>query len=213
MKVKIKKQGKQKEFKLISKWEDVTLEKWVKLINFKQGAKSTEALETITALSNIPKDLINQLELKDVVVILQKVSELQMNADSSLKKIIKIEGKEYGFHPDLDSITLGEYADIEHFLKLGMEDYLPEIMAILYRPVIEKENDIYTIKAYDGNIKIRAEKMKKMSGQQVQNALVFFYHLGKILWTHIELFSVERLTEMQKQSQMKASQKNGGGSE
>ena len=29
MKVKIKKQGKVKEFKLISKWEDVTMEKWL----------------------------------------------------------------------------------------------------------------------------------------------------------------------------------------
>jgi hypothetical protein len=200
MKIKIKKEGKTKEFKLISKWEDVTLENWIKLINLKEGTKSGEALETITALSNIPKDLINQLELKDVAVILQKVYQLQMDVDSSLKKIIKIEGKEYGFHPDLDSITLGEYADIEHFIKLGMEDYLPEIMAILYRPVVEKENDIYTIKAYDGNIKIRAEKMKKMSGQQVQNALVFFYHLGRVLWTNLELFSVERLKEMQKQS-------------
>ena len=34
MKVKIKKQGKTKEFKLISKWEEVSLSKWLKLIDF-----------------------------------------------------------------------------------------------------------------------------------------------------------------------------------
>ena len=47
MKVKIKKKGKVKEFKLISSWEDVTLEKWLKLIDFKNGTKTKEAQETI----------------------------------------------------------------------------------------------------------------------------------------------------------------------
>ena len=58
MRVKIKKQGKVKEFKLISKWSDVTMEKWLKLIDFQEGTKTKEAEETIAALSNIPKDLI-----------------------------------------------------------------------------------------------------------------------------------------------------------
>jgi len=33
MKINIKKKGKVKEFKLINKWEDVTLEKWIKLVD------------------------------------------------------------------------------------------------------------------------------------------------------------------------------------
>ena len=77
MKVKIKKKGKVKEFKLISKWSDVTLEKWLKLIDFETGSKTEEAEETIAALSNIPKDLIKQLELKDVAIIMGKIAELQ----------------------------------------------------------------------------------------------------------------------------------------
>jgi sugar diacid utilization regulator len=209
MKVKIKKKGKEKEFKLISKWEDVTLEKWIKLVNFKEEAKTDEALITITALSNIPKDLVSQLALRDVVVIMDRLAELQAETDSSLKKIIKVQGKEYGFHPDLEAITLGEYADLEQFIKLGIEDYLPEIMAILYRPIIEREGDLYTIKAYDGNIKLRAEKMKKMSAVQVQNALVFFYHLGKELLMTTELSLKERQKEMKKQLHLKPLQKNG----
>ena len=170
MKVKIKKQGKVKEFKLISKWSDVTLEKWLKLIDFETGSKTKEAEETIAALSNIPKDLIKQLELKDVAIIMGKIAELQQEQDSSLKRIVEIDGKEYGFHPDLDSITLGEYADIETFIKNDIEKNLPELMAVLYRPITEKKNDVYTIAAYDGNIQIRAEEMKKMSAEQVQSA-------------------------------------------
>tara|TARA_B100001250_G_scaffold51260_2_gene40041 strand:+ start:1117 stop:1761 length:645 start_codon:yes stop_codon:yes gene_type:complete len=214
MKVKIKKQGKVKEFKLINKWSEVTLSKWLKLIDFHNGSKSSEATETIAALSDIPKKLIKQLELKDVAVIMGRVAELQQKQNSSLKRIIEVEGKEYGFHPDLDSITLGEYADIETFIKNGIEKHLPELMAILYRPITERgENGVYTIAAYDGNIRIRAEQMKKMSAEQVQSALVFFYHLGNVLLTTLPSYLMERLKEMKMQSQQNPSQKSGDGLE
>ena len=214
MKVKIKKQGKVKEFKVINKWSEVTLSKWLKLIDFHNGSKSSEATETIAALSDIPKKLIKQLELKDVAVIMGRVAELQQKQNSSLKKIIEVEGKEYGFHPDLDSITLGEYADIETFIKNDIEKHLPELMAILYRPITERgENGVYTIQAYDGNIRIRTEQMKKMSAEQVQSALVFFYHFVNVLLTTLPLYLMEQLKEMKMQSQQNPTQKNGGGME
>jgi len=199
MKVKIKKQGKTKEFKLISSWEDVTLEKWLKLIDFHNGTKTKEAEETIAALSNIPKDLIKQLELKDVAVIMGKLAELQAKQDSSLKKIIEIDGVRYGFHPNLDEMTLGEYADLETMIKNDIEKNMPEVIAILFRPIVEEQNNIYTIEAYDGNITIRAEQMKKMSAEQVQSALVFFYNLGKELSLILPLYLMERLREMKTQ--------------
>ena len=146
MKIKIKKEGKTKEFKLISSWSDVTLERWLKLIEFQSGSKTKEAEETIAAMSDIPKQLINQLSLKDVAVIMEKIAELQAGQNSSLKKIIEIDGIEYGFMPDFDSITLGEYADLETFIKNGIEQHLPEVMAILYRKVTEKtDTGVYTI--------------------------------------------------------------------
>ena len=199
MKVKIKKEGKVKEFKLISSWEEVTLEKWLKLIDLQEGSKTKEAEETIAALSDIPKKLIKELALHDVAVILGKISELQQKQNSSLKKIIKIDGIEYGFHPDLNSITLGEYADIETFIKNDIEKHLPEIMAILYRPIKEKKNDIYIIDAYDGDIRMRTEEMKKMSAEQVQSALVFFYHLGRELSLILPSYLMDRLMETKKQ--------------
>ena len=213
MKVKIKKKGKVKEFKLISKWSDVTLEKWLKLIDFETGSKTEEAEETIAALSNIPKDLIKQLELKDVAIIMGKIAELQQEQDSSLKRIVEIDGKEYGFHPDLDSITLGEYADIETFIKNDIQKNLPELCAVLFRPITEKKNDVYTIEAYDGNIQIRTEEMKKMSAEQVQNALVFFYRLGKELLMTLPSYLTQVLKEMNQQLQVNPSRKDGDGSE
>ena len=199
MKIKIKKEGEVKQFKLISKWEDVTLEKWLKLMEFHKGTKSKEAEETIAALSNIPKKLIKQLELKDVAIIMNAIVELQSKQDCSLKNIIEIEGKRYGFHPDLSSITLGEWADLENFIKDDIEKNLPEVIAILYRPITaETENGIYTIEAYDGNITIRTEEMKKMSAEQVQSALVFFYRFVTLLY----LTSASFLTQVLKETKM-----------
>ena len=200
MKVKINKKGKKKEYKLISSWTEVTLEKWLKLVSFKTGTKTKEARETIAALSDIPKNVIDLLELKDVALIMEKVSDLQKDEDSSLKRVIEIDGKRYGFHPDLNSITLGEYADIENFIKNDIEKNLPELMAVLYRPIVEETSSgVYTIEAYDGDITIRTEKMKKMAIEQVQSALVFFYHFAQVLLMILQSFLIRKQMEMTKQ--------------
>ena len=214
MKVKIKKNGKVKEFKLISKWSDVNYKTWLKLIDFQNNTRTKEAEETIAALSNIPKDLIKQLDLSDVVVIMSRIAEMQQEQDSSLKRIIKVADNEYGFHPSLDDITLGEYADLETFIKNGIENSMPEIMAILYRPITGKgDNGVYTIEAYDGNIRIRAEEMKKMKAEQVQSALLFFWTLGKELSKIIPLYLMEALNKTTESMQVNPLQKNGDGSE
>jgi hypothetical protein len=132
MKVKIKKEGKVKEFKLINSWEEVTLEKWLQLIDFETGTKTEEATETIAALSDIPRRLVKELALSDVANIMSRVAELQAKQDTKLKRIIEINDIEYGFHPDLDSISLGEYADIETFIKNGIDKNLPELMMAIY---------------------------------------------------------------------------------
>ena len=199
MKVKIKKQNKVETFSLINSWADVNLETWLKLIDFETGTKTEEAEATLAALTDIPKQLVKELALSDVAVIMSKVGELQQQQDTKLKRIITINEVEYGFHPDLDSITLGEYADIEQFIKNGIDKQLPELMSVLYRPVKLKKNDIYIIEPYDGDIRLRAEEMKQMSAEQVQSALVFFYTLGKVLSEIMPSYLMEKLQEMKTQ--------------
>ena len=214
MKVKVKKDGKIKQFKLINSWSDVNLDTWLKLIEFETGSKTKEAEETIAALSDMPKQLINQLSLRDVAVIMEKIAELQAAEDSSLKRIIEIEGVEYGFHPNLDEITLGEYADLETFIKNGVEQHLPEVMAVLYRKVTEKtDSGVYTIEAYGGDLTIRAEQMKKMSAEQVQSALRFFFAFVNDLSMILQLSLTEKLKEMKEQLHQNPLPKNGDGSE
>ncbi len=213
MKVKIKKGGKEKTYNLIDSWSDVTLEKWMQVIDIETGSKTKEAEETIATFSDIPKKLVRELSIRDVAVIMSKIAELQSEQSTLLKKVIKINGIEYGMHPNLDSITLGEYADIESFIKDGLEKNMPEVMAILFRPIIQKKGKAYTKQAYEGEINIRAEEMKKMSAEQVQSSLVFFYHFVKELWRILPSYLMERTQEIVNQLQTEISQKDGDGLE
>jgi len=213
MKVNIKKEGKKETFNLIDSWSDVTLEKWAELISSEEETKSEEAFETITSMSDIPRQLVSQLALSDVVGIMAKISELQEQADTTLKNLIEIDGVEYGFHPDLSDITLGEFADLETLIKDGIEDNLPEIMAVLYRPITERKGDHYTIQAYDGAIRLRSEEMKQMKAEDVQGALVFFWHFVKILLIVMPSFLIQATEKIVEATQTKISQVNGRGSE
>ena len=212
MKVKIKKKEETKQYNVINSWSDVTLEKWVQIIKAKDNLNSEQAKETIKALSDIPEKLINELSIIDVAIILKNIYELQAEENTELKRIIEIEDIEYGFHPKLDDITLGEYADLETFIKNGLENHLPEIMAILYRPVQEKKNNKYTIEAYDGDLTIRAEIMNKMTAEQVQNALVFFWTFVKEFLMTLPSFLMEQAEKIAKMQHPTTSQINGVGS-
>ena len=154
MEVQIKEKGKLKKFKLINSWSDVNLETFQKLIKFHTGSKSKEALNTIAELSNIPKDLINKLEISDV----------------------------------------------ETFIKNDIDKSLPEAMSILFRPIVkETSNGVYTIEAYDGETTIRAEVMKKMAAEQVQNALVFFWTFVSVLLEILQSYLKEQKQAKKKQ--------------
>jgi hypothetical protein len=193
MRLKINKDGKESVYTMINSWNDVTLDKWVKLISKKHNNKSEEAIHTINILSDIPKKLVEELGITDVANILQRIAKLQENTNSELNKIIKINDVEYGFHPNLEEITIGEYADIETYLKDGIESNLPKLMAVLYRPIIEKDGDSYSIEAYGkSDLRMRAEKFKKMKAKDVNNALVFFWTLGKELSMILPQYLMER---------------------
>ena len=213
MKVNIKKEGKEETYNFISSWSDVTLETWVKIVQAETGSKVQEAEETLASLSNMPKNLIKQLSLGDVAIIMRKMAELQSRQDTVLKKVIEIDGVEYGMHPNLEDITLGEYADIETFIGTDLNKNLPELIAVLFRPIVARKNEVYSIEAYDGNIQVRAEIMKKMSAENVHSCLVFFWRFVMEFLKIMPSFLTERTHLIESQLQTETSQKSGGGSE
>ena len=131
---------------------------------------------------------------------MSRIAKLQTEQSSVLKKVVEIDGVKYGFHPDLDSITLGEYADIETFIKSDIQRKLPEAMAVLFRPIVkETQNGGYTIKAYEGDKRKRKEEMKKMSAEQVKNALVFFWTFVNVFFQTMQLYLKELKQEEKEQ--------------
>ena len=208
MKAKITKDGKTNKYNIIDNWDDVTLEKWQQLALGKYNLKSKEAKDTIALLSDIPKKLIDEMSLKDVAMIFEKVSNLQVKG--KLKKVFEIDEQEYGFLPDCDEISLGEWADIETYLKDGLEKNIHKIMAVLFRPVTSKEGNVYSIEAYSSG-RERAEKFKKkMNAAQVQQSLVFFWTFGRELLGILPLFLMEKLNKIQEKNNLL---KDGDGAE
>ena len=165
-------------------------------------------------LSDIPRKLVKELSINDVSNILNRIAELQKKAKGRLKKIVKVDGVEYGFHPDLSEITLGEYADIETYIQAGIENNLSKMMAVLYRPIVEKNGKHYSIKRYDGSeVRMRAEKFNKMKAIDVNSCLVFFWILGNELSTILPLYLMERMKEMKQSLQTKSLLESGDGLE
>ena len=127
-----------------------------------------------------------------------------LNSQPGLIRTFKLGGIEYGFVPDLDEITLGEYIDLDTYM--GEWENIQIAMNVLYRPIKQKLGEKYLIEEYDPDTK---DKLINMPMDAVFGSIIFFYRLG------IELSKtmLDYLEEHQKDSSMHSHlfQKNGDG--
>jgi hypothetical protein len=82
---------------------------------------------------------------------------------------------EFGFIPNLNDMSFGEYVDLDS--TISEMDTLHRAMAVLYRPIVEKKKEAYSVMKYEGFHEY-AELMKDMPLDVALGALVFFYRLG-----------------------------------
>ena len=101
MKINVTKEGKKKTCNLINDWSDVTLEKWMQLVEFEGLSKTQETIETINLLSDMPKKIVRELGIQDVAVIMKSMTGFEKKSGNKFRKVIKIGKQEYGFHPNL----------------------------------------------------------------------------------------------------------------
>ena len=96
------------------------------------------------------------------------------NDEKIFQKFIEIDGVKFGFHPDLKSMTFGEWLDLSEFSK-NFPHQMPELMCILYRPVTAEINLQYKIEDYDSTTHMKyVPQMRKMNLANVNAALLFF---------------------------------------
>ena len=114
-------------------------------------------------------------DLKKVYNSLNKLIKVELN--KSLINKIELDGVTYGVHPQLDSMTFGEYVDIEEFTKENIGGF-HKVLAVLYRPITEEKKGKYNIEPYDTKHQDNAEKFKRVNMDVVNGLTVFFYGLG-----------------------------------
>jgi uncharacterized protein YecA (UPF0149 family) len=94
-------------------------------------------------------------------------------------KITSEEGEiEFGFIPELEQISFGEYVDLESHLTNW--DSYHKAMAVMYRPIIKTRKDKYDVLPYEPN-KDFQELMKFAPLDVVIASSVFFWNLGNEL--------------------------------
>ena len=149
---------------------------------------------------------IDNIKMVDLLEMYTKLCSMT-NSETALIKLVSIEGVKYGFNPDLENISTGEFMDIDTMCK-DLDKNLHKVMAILYRKVITEGEGKYLIEPYDANIEDRAKLfLNKMPASVAQSSLVFFYRLGKdYLRGTMESLQVE-----QKVSKLQTSEKDGDG--
>ena len=109
---------------------------------------------------------------------------LNTEAEQTLTTFINVNDIEYGFHPKLVDMTLGEFVDLETYMK-DINENLHLIMSVLYRPVIAKEEDgTYAIEDYEPNEEVANLFKKELTLKEFNGASVFFYDLERELSIH-----------------------------
>ena len=190
-----------KEYELINSWNDVSLKELGRLLQYRKLSPTAEAINTINMFSDIPKDIIKQLRLEDITGMLSILANMEEDKDTTFKATFKLHGIKYGMIPSLEDITLGEYADIETFIKNGIEDNLANIMSVLFRPIVEDHEDYYIIEKYDATTQQRRSRLfMDMSGMQVQNSMVFFCNFVNELYKTFPSYLMGKLKRENKKN-------------
>lgn len=131
----------------------------------------------IAIFTGIPFQKTAGLKQSDYDGLLLQI-DTALNTEAQFTDRFTMHGIEFGFIPDFDKITIGEFADLsQHGLN---PDSLHRVMAVLFRPVVKSNGSTYEIMPYKGTNEY-AEIMKGMPLSCANGALLFFYSLANEL--------------------------------
>lgn len=160
----------------------------------------------ISIFCNIDIESVKNMEIADINEI-NSILNYTLNAKTDLIRTFKLNGIEYGFIPNLDKMTFGEFVDLDTIITDTKN--LHKTMAILYRPIVKKKGDLYDIARYTGDED--ADAMLEMPMDVVNGALVFFYSLGKELLKAIPSYLQKQVEEQMTSQELLSLEKNGVG--
>tara|TARA_R110000744_G_C19259649_1_gene551211 strand:+ start:338 stop:973 length:636 start_codon:yes stop_codon:yes gene_type:complete len=171
-------------YELPTAWSEVSLGRYSKLMTTLENDKATEIesiIKTLEALVGISSSELSKVPLKYLKMAYGELTDLTSTMPSTeLKRIIDVDGTAYGFIPDFDELTFGEFCDLDNYLQNSWAN-LDKILAVLFRKVVKRDGDNYQIEEYTmKGIKERRELFNNsLSIDVVYGALVFFCNIGR----------------------------------
>jgi hypothetical protein len=184
---------------------EIRLEQYQKFVKLYDGEVTEEflALKMLEIFCGVKLSDAYNLRYKDVDGVVQILTET-LNDKPQLVRTFFMDGVEYGFIPNLDDMSFGEYVDLDTYISDWQN--IHKAMAVLYRPIKEKHGNRYNIVPYQV---IDAESMRQMPLDAVIGSVLFFYRLGidlsKAMMNYLEEEQQTRLV------QYLSSDKNGDG--
>jgi hypothetical protein len=176
------------------KLENITVEQFMRLQlivdTYKEDENklNAELIRYLYGNLDVPKKEADQTLMNVLKIINDKPDFIQR---------FEYNGVEYGFIPKLDDISVGEFIDLDQYIKEGKQ--LHKIAAILYRPVTKRNGLNYDIEKYEGTSKY-ADIMMKVDYKVVLGALVFFYNLGNSLLKASAIYTQKAVEKLKKQT-------------
>jgi len=181
--------------KIIStKYSDQTLGTYVDFM-----AAGEDTVSQIQAITGLKRDDIRKIDVTKIEKIVTAYADGLRQDEKVFKQFIEIDGIKFGFHPNLKSMTFGEWLDLSELSK-NFPHQLPELMCILYRPVTAEINQQYKIEEYDSDVHLKyAPQMRKLNLANVNAALLFFSTLRNDLVSNTPEYLEQELEKLKRE--------------
>lgn len=152
-------------FKVPLKYADLTLGQLITIQTeedrFKRVASCADV--SIEELRDVPMSEVTQADEH-----LKRIAEQESGRHL---KVIELNGKQYGFIPNWQEFSLGEWIDIEEYSG-DFWNNAHKIMSILYRPILRRQGDAHTIEKYTA--KEDSEVFKQLPADLFGGCILFF---------------------------------------
>jgi hypothetical protein len=158
---------------------EIKLVQYQKFLSIVKDNEESEFLQQkmVQIFCGIDLKDVASIRYKDVVEINQNINNLFTKENKFIQRF-KMGGLEFGFIPNLDDMSTGEYMDLDAYITDW--DTMHNAMAVLYRPITNKLGTKYNIEEYKGSVTY-ADVMRHAPLDVVLGAMVFFYNLGNDL--------------------------------
>ena len=176
------------EDKIVQVKPHLTIQQYQRLKSNEEKYQNS-SVETLSLYTDIPVNQLKDLPLEQVNFVQEYItSQITNNSmKDELHNIFTHNGVEYGLENDWTKLAWGGWVDLEVFASDKIEDNIHYIMAVLYRPVIDKKKGKYTIKPYKADdIEDRANEFLTLPVNYWFGASVFFFITGNLYISNLE---------------------------